>query len=276
MTSQHSFRDEFLEDGFTHLPKALDAESVQLALRCWQWSIDHPGPTSALVLPDSLVFTDDLSTARASSGSSDDGFFYQDNSNPASKRIYEPLLANPAITALLTSLFHGGPAWFIGEQVFLKEGNSPATGWHQDASDFSARGDELVVLWITFDSVDEETSLGLVRGSHRGSVYSSIYGRYEADPIPDLDAHPDKFEVVSFACEPGDVVAFHMGCLHGRGRTRPGQHRHTLALRFIGEETFFESRSDPRDPRNGKPFGRRKLRQVLPAGTHSGNLSLDE
>ena len=56
----------------------------------------------------------------------------------------------------------------------------------------------------------------------------------------------------------------HMGCLHGGEPTRPGQSRRTLALRFIGEQCLFKSRSDPRDPRNGEPFGRARLPQVLP------------
>ena len=115
------------------------------------------------------------------------------------------------------------------------------------------------------DAVDEETSLGLVRGSHKGPVHSSIYGRFEAAPIPNVDDLPHEFEVVSYACDPGDVVVFHMGCLHGRGPTRPGQSRRALALRFIGEQGFFESRTDPGDPRNGEPFRRGRLAQVLPA-----------
>ena len=87
---------------------------------------------------------------------------------------------------------------------------------------------------------------------------------FEAAPIPNVDALPDEFEVVSYACDPGDVVVFHMGCLHGGGPTRPGQSRRTLALRFIGEQCFLESRNNPGDPRNGEPFERGRLPQVLP------------
>lgn len=269
MTVTRSYRNTFLEDGFVFLPSVLDSRTVDLALRCWHWSIDNAGPSAARVLPDSLSFTDDLSTARTVPTDSD-GFFYQDVSNPASGPIYEPLLSSPSLINVLTSLFDGGPAWYIGEQVFLKEGNSPDTGWHQDTGDFMARGDELIALWIPLDSLDADTSLGMVRGSHKGPVYSSIYGGYKADPIPDVDARPDKFEVVSFACEPGDVVAFHMNCLHGRAKTRAGQRRRSVALRFFGEETFYDTRMNPSDPRNGKPYSRDQRRQVLPVPTPTG------
>ena len=165
MTPRRSYRNAFLEDGFVHLPNVFDARTVDLALRCWQWSIENAGPSSSRVLPDSLVFTDDLSTARTVPTDSD-GFFYQDVSNPASEPIYEPLLTSPAIANVLTSLLDRGPAWYIGEQVFLKEGNSPDTAWHQDTGDFMARGDELIALWIPLDTLDADTSLGLVRGSY--------------------------------------------------------------------------------------------------------------
>ena len=263
--SNASMRNAFLLDGFLHIPQALDAETVEAVSACWSWSIAHPGPAAARLYRDSLVRVDGQAAARLLPGE-ENGFFYQDIGNAASRPVYERLLGNPAIVGLLADLLEGERAWFLGEQVFLKEGNTPATGWHQDISDIPARGDDLVVFWITLDAVDEETGLGLVRGSHRGPVYSSIYGQFEADAIPDVDERPDEFEVVSHACEPGDVVVFHMGCLHGRGHTRPGQRRRSLALRFIGERCFFESRTNPGDPRNGEPFRREGLRQVLPSG----------
>ena len=258
-----SLRKAFLEDGFVHVPGALDPETVDMALQCWTWSMGNPGPAAARVLPGSLAFVDDVSAARAVP-SAEEGFFYQDLDNPASPKIYEGLLKSPAITSLVEGLFDNNQAWFIGEQVFLKEPNSPDTSWHQDISFVNARGEDIVVLWITFDATDEDTGLGLVRGSHRGPVYDRIYGGGTGKPIPNVEARQSEFEIVSYACEPGDVVAFHMSCLHGRGRTRPGQKRRTLALRFFGERCFFESRADPHDPRNGQPYGRKQYRQILP------------
>ena len=260
---KRSLRKAFLEDGFVHIPSALDAKTVEIAQQCWTWSIQNPGPAAARVLPGSLAFVDDVSTARAIQ-SDEEGFFYQDLDNPFSHKVYERLLKRPAITDLLADLFGDSRAWFIGEQVFLKEANSPDTGWHQDISYINARGDNIVVLWVPFDFLDSETGLGLVRGSHRGPIYSRIYGEDDGEAIPDVDAHPDEFEVVQHACEPGDVVAFHMGCLHGRGRTRRGQKRRTLALRFFGEGCSFESRNNPNDVRNGEPYGMEQHRQVLP------------
>ena len=260
-----SLRDAFLADGFAHVPNALDQRTLEVALACWTWSTGHPGPGATRLYRDAMASVVDLDAARRLP-SDESGFFYQDIGSRDSRQVYEPLVRSAAVTSLLRRVLDGERAWFLGEQVFLKEGDTPATGWHQDISDITARGDDMIVLWITFDPVDEETALGLVTGSHRGPVYSSIYGRYRADPIPNVDARPDEFEVAAYPCEPGDVVIFHMGCLHGRGATKPRQRRRTLALRFIGENCLFDSRTNPSDPRNGDPYRRDHLLQVLPQG----------
>jgi ectoine hydroxylase-related dioxygenase (phytanoyl-CoA dioxygenase family) len=249
-------REQFLSDGYLHAPGALDALTLQLALDCWQWSMANPGPRSARLLTDRLVRAESQAAAREVD-SSEPGFFYQDISNPLAFQTYEGLLRSTAISTLLQQTLGLKRAWFLGEQVFLKDQSTPATGWHQDISDISASGDDLIVLWIPFDAVDQATSLGLVQGSHRGPVFSSIYGDYRDGDIPQPVEH------ASFACNPGDVVIFHMGCLHGAAPTRAGQTRRALALRFVGDDAYFTSRTNANDPRNGKPFRTSRMRQVL-------------
>jgi ectoine hydroxylase-related dioxygenase (phytanoyl-CoA dioxygenase family) len=247
----------FLEDGLVHVPDALDADTLAATLACWEWSMAHPGPAAARLYTDELVRAADTASARALPRQ-ESGFFYQDIGNPAAAEQYADLVRRPAITELLSRVLASDHAWFLGEQIFLKEGATAATGWHQDISDLPAYGDDLVVLWIPLDPVDADTSLALVPGSHHGPVYSSIYGTYRADDIP----QPEEF--VTFACEPGDIVVFHMGCLHGGGPTRPGQTRRALALRFTGDDAFYVSRSNADDERNGRPFRHDRMLQVLP------------
>lgn len=256
--STDSLRERFLNDGFVYLPQALDPSALNEALACWRWSMANPGPASARLYHDNLVRVADEAAGRALE-SSEPGFFYQDISNPEAFAVYENLLRSTTMTTLLRQFVETDAAWFLGEQVFLKAPSTPATGWHQDISDITAIGDDLIVFWIPFDPVDKETSLGLVKNSHRGPIYSSIYGQYRADAIPEVS----KFE--TFACEPGDVVAFHMGCLHGGGPTRENQTRRALALRFAGENVRFSSRAGADDRRNGQPYRHSRMKQVLPA-----------
>lgn len=249
-------RTKFLKDGYVYVPQALDSQTLQDALNCWQWSIENPGPASARLFQDRLVRVQDQSAARELA-SKEPGFFYQDITNPSAFPVYEDVIRSDTVAKLLKRILVSKRAWFLGEQVFLKEGSTPATGWHQDISDISAYGDDLIVFWIPFDPVDEATSLGLVRGSHRGPVYSSIYGSYRAEDIP------QDIEPTSFACEPGDIVIFHMGCLHGGAPTRADQTRRALSLRFVGENAYFSSRTNTQDPRNGQPFRTPHMRQIL-------------
>ena len=214
-----------------------------------------PRPRVRTLVQDELWRAPGLAAARAIPNR-ETGFFYQDISNPQAFSVYEDVIRGTAICDLLKRLTTG-EAWFVGEQVFLKEGSTPATGWHQDISDFPASGDNLFVLWIPFDPVDEATSLGLVQGSHRGPIYSSIYQSYKGK------ARPRSVEHVSFACEPGDIVVFHMGCMHGGAPTRANQTRRALALRFIGDDVRFSSRTREDDPRNGKLFRNPTMRRII-------------
>jgi len=216
MRPDSNLRQQFLSDGYVHIPQALGRDTLEAALACWQWSMANPGPASTRLFQDELWRAPGLAAARAIPNR-ETGFFYQDISNPQAFSVYEDVIRGTAICDLLKRLTTG-EAWFVGEQVFLKEGSTPATGWHQDISDFPASGDNLFVLWIPFDPVDESTSLGLVQGSHRGPIYSSIYQSYKGK------ARPRPVEHVSFACEPGDIVVFHMGLCIGvrlHARTRP-------------------------------------------------------
>ena len=77
-----------------------------------------------------------------------------------------------------------------------------------------------------------------------------------------MDQAPEDFDVVTFPCEPGDIVAFHLGCLHGGAPTRADQTRRTLALRFIGADCHFDSRTRHDDPRNGQPYQRDHLAEL--------------
>ena len=145
--------------------------------------------------------------------------------------------------------------------MFLKEGGeNQRTGWHQDVSDMNAEGADMAVLWMSFDSVDRASALEVVRGSHLGPVYDSIYGKFRSLPRPDIEADRSAWDVVGFATEPGDVVVFHMATLHGGGATDSERRRRSLALRYVGPDCRY-ARSSKRHAA-GEPYGR-DLAQVF-------------
>lgn len=133
--------------------------------------------------------------------------------------------------------------------LIFKEASCEApTPWHQDSPSWEAVGDQLCGLWFSLDPVNEEAgSLRLVRGSHRGPLYShprelsgaSMDLEGEGGPIPDVDADPERFPVQSYELEAGDVILFHPSMLHSSLGSRRDEARISYAFRMMGDDVRF-------------------------------------
>jgi len=227
---------DFRRDGVVFVPQVLSPAVLALAQTAYQWSLDHPGPGAA-ELP-----------------AKGDGTFYQDLANPASFDAYASLVRAPEIHGLIAALWGKPDVWFMYEQVFSKSGgDTRRTPWHQDSPYLPVSGEDLAVMWISFDAVPAGQALEFVRGSHHGVLYDGssfdpsddtapIYGDGTLPRLPDIEADRSEWPIVSWPTEPGDVVVFHPAVLHGGGATVPGQIRRTLSLRFFGEDAVVAKR----------------------------------
>lgn len=155
--------------------------------------------------------------------------------------------------------------WLFYDQIFVKaapESEARRTPWHQDTTYWVTGGEMLAGAWITVDATRREESLEFVRGSHRGPTFAgTVFDDHDetipyAHPddgfarIPDIEADRAAFDIVSFATEPGDVILFHPGVLHGGGATPESAPRRTLSLRFFGDDVTYDPprRPAPRYP----------------------------
>ena len=185
---------------------------------------------------------------------------------------------------MTAELMDADHVWFMYEQVFHKvESGNPRTPWHQDTSYLSAQGADLLALWISFDAVPAPAALEFVCGSHLGPLFNTsrfdpedftlpIFESDSVPSLPDVEAHRSDYDIVSFATEPGDVIAFHTSVLHGGGATdQMTPERRTLTLRFFGDNAFFAERPGPGGPfysdlknviKPGQPFRHPRFRQV--------------
>lgn len=226
----------FRTDGVVCLRGALSDATMALALAAWKWSMANPGPGAAK-LP--------------SKGS---GTFYQDLANPASFAAYDALLREPAIGAIPAALWGKPDVWYMYEQIFQKSGGvTRRTPWHQDTPYLPVRGDDLAVMWISFDAVSAAQALEFVRGSHKGTLYNGstfdpnddtapIYKGDVLPRLPDIEAQRANWPIVSWATQPGDVIVFHPGVLHGGAATDTSTQRRTLSLRFFGADAVVAKR----------------------------------
>jgi ectoine hydroxylase-related dioxygenase (phytanoyl-CoA dioxygenase family) len=227
---------QFREDGVVYIPGALDPAAMRLALDAYEWSLANPSPAAAQFPQDRP------------------GKFYQDLANPRALPAYRKLLEESRAADIAAALWGGREVWFMYEQVFLKEGGEARrTPWHQDSSYLPIDGKMIAVMWITFDPVAKEDSLEFVRRSHRGTLYDGsrfdpaddtapLYGDGSLPRLPDIEAQRSRFDIVSWAVNPGDVLVFHPAVLHGGAATHAGRRRRTLSLRFFGEDAIYTPR----------------------------------
>lgn len=238
ITPNANIAEIYANQGVVYLPRALSQQTMETALAAYDWSLAHPGPGASEI---------------PSKGT---GTFYQDLANPASFAAYSELLECGEISDIISSLWQKSDVWFMYEQVFKKSGgDTRRTPWHQDSSYLPVRGEQLAVMWITFDGAAKEDSLEFVVGSHHATLFDGsrfdteddtapLYGDGVLPRLPDIEAHREDWEIVSWHTEPGDVILFHPSVLHGGAATDHEAQRRTLSLRFFGEDAVVANRSD--------------------------------
>ena len=231
-----ALRARYQTDGVVCVPGVLDQRALEVAARTFEWALAHPGPGAGAVMTGTP------------------GTFYQDQANPDAFPAWRDLLENSALADLAASLFGSDNVWLMYEQIWLKDGaDTRRTPWHQDLPYLPVAGEHLAVMWTNLDLVEREYSLEFVRGSHRGPLYNPT--AFNADDVaanlfdpalwpqlPDIDADRERWPIVSWALQPGDVVVFHPATLHGGAPTRVGTRRRTLSLRFFGDDAWCAAR----------------------------------
>ena len=55
-------------------------------------------------------------------------------------------------------------------------------------------------------------------------------------PVPDVDADPDRYRVLTIEAEPGDAIIFHPRALHTGYGSSPSRPRRTFTVRFMGDD----------------------------------------
>ena len=138
------------------------------------------------------------------------------------------------IADMIAVLVDSKEIWLYSDEFFIKGGGSNRTPWHQDLPYWPLEGEKIASMWISLDPLPKEGCLEYIPGSHRQTRYDGFNPRrvsedptlpfYGEDlpPLPDIEADRDRWNIVSWPIEPGDVILAHPGVLHGGGPTAPG------------------------------------------------------
>jgi hypothetical protein len=230
------------EDGAVMVRNLLDEEEIAKLLKCYEWSMAHPGPMAV----------------RPGEGTKDE--HYIDNANPENIGMYHEVVAQLGIGDFLAEAWGSEHVWFMSEEIYFKEGEVGRTFWHQDTSYEPWGGQHWATLWITFDALPLGNGLEIVRGSHRGERYDGTAAfNPDDDPtlpfwgdrvnppmtrMPDIEAErvkdPAAREFLTWDHKVGDVLILHPASLHGGApvdeRTPV---RRSLLLRFYGDDACY-------------------------------------
>lgn len=163
--------------------------------------------------------------------------------------LHESVLAQAAATLL------GSKQVRLYEDLLIYKaaGTEQPTPWHQDDPQWPLVGRQMCSAWFCLDRVDAATgALRFATGSHQGPRYRPYVAKsrladlkadeayFEGGEQPDVEGNPQKFKVVSYDTEPGDVVFFHPRLLHAAYGSNPAYPRRTFSIRFLGDDVRWE------------------------------------
>ena len=184
-----------------------------------------------------------------------EGSFFEDFCNWSRIEEFEQVIRGSELAAIAAELMQSREVRLFHDHVLVKEaGSTELTPWHQDQPYYCVDGVQNVSFWIPLDPVSEANTLQFARGSHASGAWymprsfvantAMVFEEGALAEVPQVAAD----EVIGWALEPGDAVAFHMLTLH-RAAGSPTRRR-AFSLRLLGDDARFA----PRPHRTSPPF----------------------
>lgn len=187
------------------------------------------------------------------------GKFFNDYCNWRSIPEFTDYVYRSPAAEIAARLMRSSQAIFYHEHILIKEpGATRPTPWHHDQPYYPVDGAQLCSIWMPIDPAPLASSLCFVKGSHgwgrwftprkfatlknyQAEDEGCDLSRYET--LPDIDGQPERYEILSWALEPGDCVVFHGLTLHGAaGNASRDTSRRVIATRWFGDDARFARR----------------------------------
>jgi len=142
---------------------------------------------------------------------------------------------------------------FWEDTTFVKAPNTyQRTTFHQDYTYFQISGAKCCIAWIPLDPATKDTgAMQYVRGSHlwdkqfAPNMFITQTPMLDAeDPkLPDIEARPEDYDIVTIEAEPGDIIIHDVLTIHGSGgNLSKEQTRRAMSFRYCGDDIRYYDR----------------------------------
>lgn len=143
------------------------------------------------------------------------------------------------------------------DQLFVKEaGANHPTRWHSDQPYWPVSGKDVISVWVALDHTTAENGrLEFVAGSHTWDRWfqpeafgpnagASAYERNpDYEPMLDIEANRDEYNILTWDVEPGDVYVFSAMTVHGAsGNSTADRRRRGYTVRYCGDDVRYDPR----------------------------------
>ena len=223
---------EYNRNGVVKLANVFSLDWIEYLSHAIEHAMANPGPYGEEYAKNGGRFFGDLETAKR---------------NPAIRNF---VLHSPA-AEIAGTVMEATKSNFFYDQLLVKEpGTSEPTPWHQDQPYWGVQGRQVASIWLPMDSVSKQTGLRFVKNSHTWSPHNphhfkdnSPYQGTGLPELPDIDANPDRYEILSWDLAPGDCLVFQAMIVHGAyGNTSRSNRRRALATRWTGDDARYDTR----------------------------------
>lgn len=170
---------------------------------------------------------------------------------------YRDLVKASDMAPIAARLMQSSTARVFHDHILVKEpGNSVVTPWHQDQPYYLVEGRQNVSFWIPLDPVPRDRTIEYVAGSHlwdksfRPTRFDGtpLFENDDSELVPDVDANREDLDIVGWAVEPGDAIAFSFSTLHGAPANSSPTRRRVISMRWVGDDARFADRPGKTSP----------------------------
>ena len=224
---------EYLDNGVVMLPHVFSMGWIEYLREATEVAMANPGPHGEEYAKGDGRFFGDLDVAK--------------RHNPFRDFIHQ----SPAAQIIGTIMASNNVNFFYDQLLVKEPGTGEKTPWHQDQPYWAVKGFQVASIWLPLDAVAKDTALKYVKASHRWGAYNphhfSDNSPYEGTGLPELpeiDAEPEKYEILGWDMKPGDCLVFQAMTVHGSaGNTSPANRRRAYSTRWTGDDARYDGRT---------------------------------